>query len=118
MKSVSINKLHYCGIDLHADVMYACVMTKSGKVVFHHEMPTDFSYLFKHLKPYLSSIAVCAESTLNCHCRSLSVKYPVLCTDIVCIPLCHCRSLSVKYPVLCTDIVYRFVKELKPRSFQ
>ena len=65
MESVSISKLHYCGIDLHADVMYACVMTKSGKVVFHHEMPTDFSCLLKHLKPFLSSIAVCAESTFN-----------------------------------------------------
>jgi hypothetical protein len=83
MESVSINKLHYYGIDLHADVMYACVMTKSGKVVFHHEMPTDFSCLLKHLKPYLSTIAVCAESTFNCHCRSLSVMYPVLCTDLL-----------------------------------
>ena len=65
MEFVSINKQYYCGIDLHADVMYACVMTKSGKVVFYHEMPTDFSRLLKHLKPFLSSIAVCAESTFN-----------------------------------------------------
>jgi hypothetical protein len=83
MESVSINKKYYCGIDLHADVMYACVMTKSGNVVFHHEMPTDISCLLKHLKPYLSSIAVCAESTFNCHCRSLSVRYPVLRTDLL-----------------------------------
>ena len=27
--------------------------------------PTDFSRLLQHLKPYLSSIAVCAESTFN-----------------------------------------------------
>ena len=83
MESVSISKLHYCGIDLHADVMYACVMTKSGKVVFHHEMPTDFKCLLRHLKPYLSSIAVCAESTFNCHCRSLSVRYPALRTILL-----------------------------------
>jgi transposase len=65
MEPVSINKKYYCGIDLHANVMYACVMSKAGKIVFHHEMPTDFSCLLKHLKPYLSSIAVCAESTFN-----------------------------------------------------
>ena len=83
MESVSINKQYYCGIDLHADVMYACVMTNAGKVVFHHEMPTDFKCLLKHLKPYLSSIAVCAESTFNCHCRFLSVRYPVLRTNLL-----------------------------------
>jgi len=58
-------KQYYCGIDLHADVMYICVMTHDGKIVFHHELPTDFDRLLKHLKPYLSSIAVCAESTFN-----------------------------------------------------
>jgi transposase len=65
MDFVSIRKQYYCGIDLHADVVYACVLSKSGSVVFHHELPTDFSVLLKHLKPYLSSIAVCAESTFN-----------------------------------------------------
>jgi len=65
MDFIKVKKQYYCGIDLHADVMYACVMTKSGKVVFHHEMPTDISRLLMHLKPYLSSIAICAESTFN-----------------------------------------------------
>ena len=41
MEYVSINKQHYCGVDLHADVMYVCVMTKAGKIVFHHELPTE-----------------------------------------------------------------------------
>lgn len=65
MEYLHINKKYYCGIDLHADVMYVCVMTKAGKVMLHHELPTDFSRLLHHLKPYLSSIAVCAESTFN-----------------------------------------------------
>jgi len=26
------------------------------------------------------------------HCRTLSVKYPVLCTVFIIIPRCHCRS--------------------------
>jgi hypothetical protein len=65
MHYVRISKQYYCGVDLHADVMYVCVMTKAGRTVFHHELPTDFSRLLQHLKPYLSSIAVCAESTFN-----------------------------------------------------
>jgi hypothetical protein len=31
---------------------------------------------------------------------------------------CHCHFLSVRYPVLRTDLIYRFVKEQKPKSFQ
>ena len=65
MEYVSVKKNYYCGIDLHADVMYVCVMAKDGKVVFHHELPTDFTRLLAHLKPYLKSIAICAESTFN-----------------------------------------------------
>lgn len=65
MNYVRVKKRYYCGIDLHADVMYVCVLSRTGNVEFHHEMPTDFNRLLKHLKPYLSSIAVCAESTFN-----------------------------------------------------
>ena len=65
MEYLHINKKHYCGIDLHADVMYVCVLSKEGHVKFHHELPTNFSRLLQQLKPYLSSIAVCAESTFN-----------------------------------------------------
>jgi transposase len=65
MEFVHVNKQYYCGVDLHADVIYICVMTKAGRVIMHHELPTDFPRLLQHLKPYLSSIAVCAESTFN-----------------------------------------------------
>ncbi len=65
MDYVHINKKYYCGIDLHADVMYVCVLDKNGVLQFHHEMPTDFARLLKHLKPYLANIAICAESTFN-----------------------------------------------------
>jgi hypothetical protein len=55
----------YYGIDLHDDITSAGGMSMSGKVVFHHELPTEFYRLLKHLTSYLSSIAVCAESTFN-----------------------------------------------------
>jgi hypothetical protein len=65
MEYLRVNKQYYCGVDLHADVMYVCVMTKDGRIVLHHQLPTDFSRLHKAIKPFLKSIAVCAESTFN-----------------------------------------------------
>lgn len=65
MESLLVDKQYYCGIDLHANKMYACVMNRMGVVEFHHELPTDFSVLKKHLEPYLPSLAICAESTFN-----------------------------------------------------
>lgn len=65
MEFIHVKKQYYCGIDLHADVMYVCVLTKDGVVKCHHELPTDFERLRQHLKPYLANIAVCAESTFN-----------------------------------------------------
>jgi transposase len=65
MEYLRVNKQYYCGVDLHADVMYVCVMTKDGRIVLHHQLPTDFSRFHKAIKPFLKSIAVCAESTFN-----------------------------------------------------
>ena len=33
MQYVHVNKQYYCGMDLHADVMYVCVMDKAGRHV-------------------------------------------------------------------------------------
>ena len=65
MEYIRIDKQYYCGVDLHANVIYICVMRKSGKVVLHEELSTDFPKFLKAIKPYLSSIAVCAESSFN-----------------------------------------------------
>ena len=65
MEYIRIDKQYYCGVDLHANVIYICVMRKSGKVILHQELPTDFTKFLKVIKPYLSSIAVCAESSFN-----------------------------------------------------
>lgn len=65
MEFVRAKTKYVCGIDLHADVMYVCVLDKNGNVKFHHEIPTDFARLLKHLEEYLPSVSVCAESTFN-----------------------------------------------------
>jgi hypothetical protein len=65
MEYIRIDKQYYCGVDLHANLIYVCVMRKSGKVVLHQEITTEFPKFLKAIKPYLSSIAVCAESSFN-----------------------------------------------------
>lgn len=37
------NKQHkyYCGIDLHANKMYICVMNQMGKIIIHQNVDTD-----------------------------------------------------------------------------
>lgn len=56
----------YCGIDLHANEMYACVVDQSGKKLLHRNFKTrQPDKLFEQLKPYGSDIIVGVESTFN-----------------------------------------------------
>ena len=56
----------YCGIDLHANEMYACVVDQGGKKLLHRNFKTrQPEKLFDHLKPYGSEVIVGVESTFN-----------------------------------------------------
>lgn len=57
------NKQHkyYCGIDLHANKMYICVMNQTGKIIFHQNVDTDPEILFRVIFPYLDDIAIAVE---------------------------------------------------------
>lgn len=73
-------KKYFCGIDLHADVMYVCILNKGGAVQYHQELPTDFKVLLASLKPYLGKIAVACESTFNWYwladgCRKNKIEF-------------------------------------------
>ncbi len=46
MEYIRIDKHYYCGVDLHANLIYICVMRKSGKVVLHQEITTEFTKFF------------------------------------------------------------------------
>ena len=52
-----------CGINLHARQMYACVMNRSGEILFHRNMRTDFCQFKKKMQPFLPDLAVGVEST-------------------------------------------------------
>ena len=56
----------YCGIDLHANEMYACVVDPNGKKLLHRNFKTRHpEKLFKKLEPYGTDVIVGCESTFN-----------------------------------------------------
>jgi len=56
----------YCGIDLHAKEMYACVIDQSGKKLLHKNFPTrQPEKFFSAIEPYGASVVVGCESTFN-----------------------------------------------------
>jgi transposase len=80
MEYARVTKKFYCGIDMHAHTMYVCVMNKEGKVLVHHEIPTEMERLLQLLKPFGQSLAVCCESTFNWYwlsdgCRQNNIPF-------------------------------------------
>ena len=63
MRYAQINSNYVCGIDLHARNMYTCVMNRTGEILFHRNMRTDFDHFKKKMTPFLSDMAVGVEST-------------------------------------------------------
>jgi len=57
------NNMHpyYCGIDLHARLLYVCIINQSGEVCVHKEISADPVKLQKLLEPYLGNIVVGVE---------------------------------------------------------
>ena len=56
----------YCGIDLHANDMYACVIDQDGKKLLHRNFKTrQPGKLFQQLQPYGCDVVVGCESTFN-----------------------------------------------------
>ena len=49
---------YYCGIDLHARLLYVCILNNDGKTLVHKEIPANPDKLHNLLKPYLGIISV------------------------------------------------------------
>ncbi|MDB4778386.1 IS110 family transposase [bacterium] len=55
----------YCGIDLHANQMYACVIDSHGKKLLHRNFKTrQANKFFEQIEPF-SGVAIGCESTFN-----------------------------------------------------
>ena len=56
----------YCGIDLHAKRMYACIVDQGGKTLFHRNLKTQPEALVKAVQPFQDrDLVVGVESTYN-----------------------------------------------------
>jgi len=51
----------YCGIDLHTNKMYLCILDQEGEVVLHRNIRTIPELFLKVISPYREDIVVAAE---------------------------------------------------------
>jgi transposase len=65
----------YCGIDLHADAMYVCILDATGEVVLHKNIPTRPKSFLRLIKPYRSKLVV------GCECMFTWYWLADLCAD-------------------------------------
>jgi transposase len=52
---------YYCGIDLHARLLYACIIDEHGDVLVHKKIQDSPEQLLSLLQPYLGNIVVGVE---------------------------------------------------------
>jgi transposase len=52
---------YYCGIDLHTQSMYVCVLDQAGKVLIHRNIKTNPDTLLKTITPFLPDMALSVE---------------------------------------------------------
>ena len=56
---------YYCGIDLHARILYVCIIDQLGEILVHKEIPANPQKLHQVLEPCVGNIIVGVESM---HC--------------------------------------------------
>ena len=52
---------YYCGIDLHARILYVCIIDNNGQTIVHKEISADANKLHNLLEPYIGNIVVGVE---------------------------------------------------------
>jgi transposase len=52
---------HYCGIDLHTNKMYLCILDQAGDVVLHRNMKTESELFLAAIRPFRNNIVISAE---------------------------------------------------------
>jgi transposase len=65
MQYASVSTKYFCGVDLHGNTIFVCVMRKDGSIVLHKEIASDGKQFLALIKQYRTDITVCAESTFN-----------------------------------------------------
>ena len=61
MKFYTTFHKYYCGIDLHARLLYVCILDERGNKLVHQKIKADPHQLHKLLKPYIGQVVVGVE---------------------------------------------------------
>lgn len=75
MKFYTKQHQFYCGIDLHADAMYVCILDSTGEVVVHKNITTKPKSFLRLIKPYRDNLVV------GCECMFTWYWIADLCAD-------------------------------------
>ena len=75
MKFYTKQHPYYCGVDLHADAMYVCILNATGEVVVHQNIPTRPKAFLRLIKPYRVNLVV------GCECMFTWYWLADLCVD-------------------------------------
>ena len=52
MNLATISTEYFCGIDLHKDTMYVCIMDRAGNKYLHQNMPCNFETFLLRVEPW------------------------------------------------------------------
>ena len=80
MKFYTTLHKYYCGIDLHARLLFVCILDEHGNKVVHQKIKADPHQLHKLLKPYIGQVVVGVEC-MHCwywvsdFCREMNVEF-------------------------------------------
>ncbi len=76
------NNMHpyYCGIDLHARLLYVCILDQEGNTLVHKEISADKTKLLNLLRPYIGNIVVGVECMpcwywVSDYCNEIGVDF-------------------------------------------
>lgn len=61
MKFYTKEHKYYCGIDLHTQSMYICIINQHGNILVHKNIKTDPHSLLKIISPFLPDIVLAVE---------------------------------------------------------
>ena len=62
MNLAQIDAEYFCGIDLHKNTMYVCIMDRLGKILLHQNLPCSFEAFLLRVEPFIQNMAVGVEA--------------------------------------------------------
>ena len=80
MRFYNTQHRYYCGMDLHARMMYVCIIDQAGTVMVHRNLPTTRGAFQRVIEPFREHVVVCVECVFNWYwiadlCAELGVTF-------------------------------------------